>query len=149
LCLFTVPHTQNTVPLETHITFCRSYPLQCGRDFPKKTFLRNSFQTFEGSPGTQHRPELVVTFRPILSLKTSCLSDARPNASQICTSVLIGLGSPAWWVWETVQLRFYQPLNATPFLKRGVFWVVTPCGSCKNRRFGGTWRLLHQGDKNR
>jgi hypothetical protein len=29
-----------------------------------------------------------------------------------------------------------------------VFWVVTPCGSCKNRRFGGTWRLLHQGDKN-
>jgi hypothetical protein len=34
-------------------------------------------------------------------------------------------------------------------LKNGVFWVVTPCGSCKNRRFGGTWRLLHQGDKNR
>jgi hypothetical protein len=30
----------------------------------------------------------------------------------------------------------------------GVFWVVTPCGSCKNRSFGGTWRLLHQGDKN-
>jgi hypothetical protein len=23
-------------------------------------------------------------------------------------------------------------------LKNGVFWVVTPCGSCKNRRFGGT-----------
>jgi hypothetical protein len=33
--------------------------------------------------------------------------------------------------------------------KNGVFWVVTPCGSCKNRRFGGTWRLLHQGDKSR
>jgi hypothetical protein len=26
--------------------------------------------------------------------------------------------------------------------KNGVFWVVTPCGSCKNRRFGGTWRLF-------
>jgi hypothetical protein len=26
-------------------------------------------------------------------------------------------------------------------MKDGVFWVVTPCGSCKNRRFGGTWRL--------
>jgi hypothetical protein len=35
------------------------------------------------------------------------------------------------------------------YLKNGVFWVVTPCGSCKNRRFGGTWRLLHQGNKNR
>jgi hypothetical protein len=34
-------------------------------------------------------------------------------------------------------------------MKNGVFWVVTPCGSCKNRRFRGTWRLLHQGDKNR
>jgi hypothetical protein len=32
-------------------------------------------------------------------------------------------------------------------MKNGVFWVVTPCGSCKNRRFEGTWRLLHQGDK--
>jgi hypothetical protein len=34
-------------------------------------------------------------------------------------------------------------------MKNGFFWVVTPCGSCKNLRFGGTWRLLHQGDKNR
>jgi hypothetical protein len=34
-------------------------------------------------------------------------------------------------------------------MKNGVFWVVTPCGSCKNRCFGGTWRLLHEGDKNR
>jgi hypothetical protein len=33
-------------------------------------------------------------------------------------------------------------------MKNGVFWDVTPCGSCKNRRFGGTWRLLHQGEKN-
>jgi hypothetical protein len=34
-------------------------------------------------------------------------------------------------------------------LKNGVFWDITPCGSCKNWRFGGTWRLYHQGDKNR
>jgi hypothetical protein len=26
--------------------------------------------------------------------------------------------------------------------KNGVFWDVPPCGSCKNRRFGGTQRLL-------
>jgi hypothetical protein len=32
-------------------------------------------------------------------------------------------------------------------MKNGVFWVVTPCGSCENWRFGGTRRLLHQGDK--
>jgi hypothetical protein len=34
-------------------------------------------------------------------------------------------------------------------MKNGVYWDVTPCGFCKNRRFGVTWRLLHQGDKNR
>jgi hypothetical protein len=33
-------------------------------------------------------------------------------------------------------------------LKNGVFWDVTPCGSCKNRHFWGTLRLHHQGDKN-
>jgi hypothetical protein len=33
-------------------------------------------------------------------------------------------------------------------MKNVVFWDVAPCGSCKNRRFGGTWRPLHQGDKN-
>jgi hypothetical protein len=30
-------------------------------------------------------------------------------------------------------------------MKNGVFW----CGSCNNRRFGETQRLLHHGDKNR
>jgi hypothetical protein len=34
-------------------------------------------------------------------------------------------------------------------MKNGVFWDITPRVSCKNRRFGGTWRLLHRGDKNR
>jgi hypothetical protein len=34
-------------------------------------------------------------------------------------------------------------------MKNGVFWDVALCGSCKKRRFGGTWRLHHQNDKNR
>jgi hypothetical protein len=34
-------------------------------------------------------------------------------------------------------------------MKNCVFCDVTPCGSSKNRRFGGTWHLLHQADKNR
>jgi hypothetical protein len=33
-------------------------------------------------------------------------------------------------------------------MKNAVFWDGTPCGSYKNRRFGGTYRLHHQGDKN-
>jgi hypothetical protein len=44
-----------------------------------------------------------------------------------------------------IHVRF--EVFTTVTMKNGVFWVVTPCGACKNRRFGGTWRLLHQGDK--
>jgi hypothetical protein len=28
-------------------------------------------------------------------------------------------------------------------MKNGVIWDVTPCGFCKNRRFGGSKRLIH------
>jgi predicted hotdog family 3-hydroxylacyl-ACP dehydratase len=27
-------------------------------------------------------------------------------------------------------------------MKNGVFWDVTPCGSCKNLRFGGTYLVF-------
>jgi hypothetical protein len=33
-------------------------------------------------------------------------------------------------------------------MKDVVFWDVAPCGPCKNRRFGGEYRLHHQGGKN-
>jgi hypothetical protein len=33
-------------------------------------------------------------------------------------------------------------------IRNVAFWDVTPCGSGKNRRFGGTYRLHHQGGKN-
>jgi hypothetical protein len=34
-------------------------------------------------------------------------------------------------------------------MKNVVLWDLTPCDSCKNRRFGGAQRLHHQDDKNR
>jgi hypothetical protein len=39
-------------------------------------------------------------------------------------------------------------LNTRDLLKNVVFWDVTSCGSCKNRRFGGTYHFRCQGDKN-
>jgi hypothetical protein len=33
--------------------------------------------------------------------------------------------------------------------KNAVFWDMTQCGSYKNRRFGGIYRLQYQGEKNR
>jgi hypothetical protein len=43
---------------------------------------------------------------------------------------------------KTRDVRFEVFTAVT--MKNGVFWDVTPCGSCKNRRFGGTQRFLHQ-----
>jgi hypothetical protein len=51
--------------------------------------------------------------------------------------------------YERPGLKPWTVLEIKLHLKNGAFWDVTPCGSCKNRRFGGTQRLLHQGDKNR
>jgi hypothetical protein len=33
-------------------------------------------------------------------------------------------------------------------MKNAVLWDETPCGFCKNRRFGGTYRLHHHTDNN-
>jgi hypothetical protein len=37
---------------------------------------------------------------------------------------------------KRIYVRFEDFTAVTT--KNGVFWEVKPCGSCKNRRFGGT-----------
>jgi hypothetical protein len=39
--------------------------------------------------------------------------------------------------WKHVQYVRFEVFTAVT-MKNGVFWDVTPCGSCMNRRFGGT-----------
>jgi hypothetical protein len=39
---------------------------------------------------------------------------------------------------ESLLCRQYLCINEDKMMKNDVFWDVTPCGSCKNRRFGGT-----------
>jgi hypothetical protein len=46
------------------------------------------------------------------------------------------------------QNRVTSEVSTAVTMKDTVFWNVTPCGSCKSRRLGGTYRLYHQGDKN-
>jgi hypothetical protein len=36
--------------------------------------------------------------------------------------------------WNHVRFEVFTAVT----MKNGVFWDVTPCGSCKNRCFGGT-----------
>jgi hypothetical protein len=53
---------------------------------------------------------------------------------------------PAGFKFQTTHniLRFEVFTAVT--LKNAVFWNVTPCGLCKNRRFGETHLLHHQDD---
>jgi hypothetical protein len=38
-------------------------------------------------------------------------------------------------------------LRTTDHMKNAVFWIVTPCGFCKKRRFGRTYLLHHLDEK--
>jgi hypothetical protein len=38
-------------------------------------------------------------------------------------------------LWDNVRLEVFTAVT----MKNGVFWNATPCDSCKNRRFGGTY----------
>jgi hypothetical protein len=49
-------------------------------------------------------------------------------------------------VWEINEFKRSYQLRSN--MKNAIFWDVMPGCSCKNRRFGGTWRLHHQGHKN-
>jgi hypothetical protein len=42
-------------------------------------------------------------------------------------------------------VRFEEFIAVT--MKNSVFWDVTPCDSCKDRSFGGTYHLHLQGEK--
>jgi hypothetical protein len=56
-------------------------------------------------------------------------SDQKPKKM----NVKFKLGCQVQWLltWTEVYETYMVVTN-------GVFWDVTPCGSCKNRRFGGT-----------
>jgi hypothetical protein len=47
-----------------------------------------------------------------------------------------GYNSFFYCLTQNLPVRFEVFTAVT--MKNGVFWDVTPCGSCKNRRFGGT-----------
>jgi hypothetical protein len=55
--------------------------------------------------------------------------------------------SPA--VPETISRHVRFEVFTAVTMENMVFWDVMQCGSCKSRCFGGTYRLHHEGDKNR
>jgi hypothetical protein len=65
---------------------------------------------------------------------TSIQSQSVPHSVQlrlVLMSIILNL--PAF---QQISYIRYEVFTAVT-TKNGVFWDVTPCGSCKNRRFGG------------
>jgi hypothetical protein len=98
------------------------------------------------SPGTRHsrrtRPSHHYSFLPCLHIQHRYLN---------MTFVHVYFTGSNLIFCYIIQMIFYalnQIMN-TLCLKNAVFWNVTLCGSCKNRRFGGTERLHDQADRNR
>jgi hypothetical protein len=82
----------------------------------------------------------------LTALSTAQISD-KSSRDHVNLSLSLQLRSDTNFLTHVILERFEVFTGVT--MKNGVFWDVTPRGSCKNRRFGETQRLLHQGDKNR
>jgi hypothetical protein len=55
-----------------------------------------------------------------------------------------------WWriqIMKLLIMHVKSEVFMAVTMKNAVFWDVTPCSSCVNRRFGGTYRLHLQGRK--
>jgi hypothetical protein len=72
--------------------------------------------------------QLTIYFR----MKTICLCN-----EMILWERLTGTYKQCGFCGWTLCHEKFEVFTAVT-MKNGVFWEVTPCGSCKNRRFGGT-----------
>jgi hypothetical protein len=73
--------------------------------------------------------ELAVRLRPQPSAFSSRLTH---NYFKMHFNIML-LRMPAG-ISQVVRFEVFTAV----IMKNGVFWDVTPCGSCKNQRFGGT-----------
>jgi hypothetical protein len=76
-------------------------------------------------------------------LRICHLSNILVSSNKVCCD--------GWWA-AAIPSNFRVSVNkACSGCSPAAFylWDVTPCGSCKNWRFGGTYRLCHQGYNNR
>jgi hypothetical protein len=76
----------------------------------------------------------------VLGAKHEKRIDARKK-NNFCGTFTTASGKP-------VQYLRFEVFTAVT-MKNAVICDVTPCGCCKNRRFGGTLSLHHQVDNNR
>jgi hypothetical protein len=74
-----------------------------------------------------------------VSVLILCLNDSIFSPSNLTQR---GMVEWFWMInWKVCGIKFSGLNMNEDVLKNAVFWVVAPCRSCVNRRFGGTYRL--------
>jgi hypothetical protein len=119
-------------------------------DSPGKEILQINCKTYCGRQGEQfrnsekmERPKLeAVTSKGRPDTKTDWPTDRRSLVKGYQTEKTQGM------VWWTAECFVRCGVCTAVTVMNAVFRDVAPCGSCKNRRFGGSWPLHHRGDKN-
>jgi hypothetical protein len=76
-------------------------------------------------------------------MKDSVFWDIRTQFEPNRRHITFQLQSSAFYYYVT-----FEVFTAVT-MKNALFWDVTSCGSCKNRRFGGAQHFHDQGEKNR
>jgi hypothetical protein len=97
----------------------------------------NKLYTFCTDTKTSCRYTFSGTLRCKVTTRTSVFSDVTLHSVEQFTRTVFTLIPPNTGMYQSEQMASHSSKPQTQ-LKNGVFWDVAPCGSCKNRRFGGT-----------
>jgi hypothetical protein len=129
-------------------SFVGSYRLLHQSD--KNLWTRNMRQLIDITSFVSSSPILVTLIKKALSSsETSVITKPHVLTSQktpffedrhVHHGVVKVILKKEFGIRSIIKLYQISSWETSWILKSGVFWAVTPCGSCKNRCFGGTWR---------
>jgi hypothetical protein len=73
-----------------------------------------------------------------IAVNTECSETVRRNVLCVMLLPIVCLFSFSQYLSLGMLVAGALSAETEYIMKNGVFWDVTPCGSCKNRRFGGS-----------
>jgi hypothetical protein len=102
----------------------------CTRSIPAQMEVSYNFCYLQNLSKTEPNYRIPITFFRLLR-------DVTVSSMAQLYRLVICWTRKVYFLTETETYVRFEVFTAVT-MKNGVFWDVIPCGSCKNRRFGGT-----------